>query len=115
MSIATRQLQNQLRALWTTADVCRVFKVTSMTVITWRQNRGLPALEVPGTKRPAIRFIPNEVLAWAKRNDVPIHPLIERLKDDEEDVTTDRPVKHRFKPPAKQPIKRLTFAEWTAA
>jgi hypothetical protein len=110
MTIATRQLQNQLRALWTTADVCRVLKVTSMTVITWRQTRGLPALEVPGSKRPAIRFVPNDVLAWAKRNDVPTYPLIERLKDDDT-VPAHRPVKQ----PIKQPIKRLTFAEWTAA
>jgi hypothetical protein len=114
MSIATRQLQNQLRALWTTADVCRLFKVTSMTVITWRQNRGLPALEVPGTKRPAIRFIPSEVLAWAKRNDVLTY------SPDDEDVTVP-PVKRPIKrltdvtvPPAKRPIKRLTFAEWAA-
>jgi hypothetical protein len=118
MTIATRQLQNQLRALWTTADVCRVLKVTSMTVITWRQTRGLPALEGPGSKRPAIRFVPNDVLAWAKRNDVPTYPLIERLKDDDDDtVPAHRPVKQPIKAhrPVKQPIKRLTFAEWTAA
>jgi len=80
MNIATRQLENQLRALWTTADVCRVLKRTSMTVHTWRQTRGLPALEVPGSKRPAIRFVPNDVYAWAKKNDVPVYPLVKRLK-----------------------------------
>lgn len=96
MTITTRQLQNQLRALWTTADVCRVLKRTSMTVHTWRQTRGLPALEVPGSKRPAIRFVPDDVLAWAKKNDVPVYQSVERL---------------RFNPPA---VKRLTFAEQAA-
>jgi hypothetical protein len=80
MNIATRQLQHQLRSLWTTNDVCRVLKRTSMTVHTWRQTRGLPAIEVPGSKRPAIRFVPDDVLAWAKKNQVPTYPMIKRLK-----------------------------------
>lgn len=108
--ITTHQLQKQLEALWTTADVCSVLRRTSMTVHTWRQTRGLPALEVPGSKRPAIRFVPSDVYAWAKKNEVDVYPL-----------GSSPPVKQPgVKPPSvprlKYPssVKRLTFADWAA-
>lgn len=80
MNVTTRQLQNQLLSLWTINDVCRVLKRTPMTVHSWRVTRGLPAIEVPGGKRAAVRFVPSDVTAWAKRNKVPVHPLIKRLR-----------------------------------
>jgi len=55
----------------TTTDVMRLFDVTSMTVLNWR-NRAtdpLPCIHIPGSRRAAIRFIYRDVRAWAKRND----------------------------------------------
>lgn len=104
--IATHQLQKQLQALWTTADVCRILRRTSMTVHTWRQTRGLPALEVPGSKRPAIRFVPDDVYAWARNNEVDTYPM-----DSIPPAKQTKPVKRLKFPP---PVKRLKFSEWVA-
>lgn len=74
MSMITNQLQDQLEGLWTTDDVCKVLHRTAMTIHAWRSTRDLPAVEVPGAKRPAIRFVASDVLAWAKENDMPTYP-----------------------------------------
>lgn len=68
----TIKLQKLLNNLWTAVDVCNEYGVTAMAVHLWRK-RGLPALAIPGNDRPAIRFVPEDVKAWCKRED--IHPV----------------------------------------
>ena len=68
MSTSTQDLQERLSGLMTTQDVAHLFCVTSMTVHLWRSSRGLPALVIPGTSRPAVRFARRDVLAWAADN-----------------------------------------------
>lgn len=66
----TADLQKSLDQLWTTQDLCSRFasEPTAMTIFTWRRDRGLPFIKVPGTKRDTIRFVPNDVKAWARKN-----------------------------------------------
>lgn len=63
------ELQKHLNGSWTAQDVCTEYGVTAMTVHLWRA-RGLPAIVIPGQKRPAIRFVPSEVKAWTRTNGV---------------------------------------------
>lgn len=44
-----------------------LFGVTPLTVIKWRNNKGLPFMKLPGDGRPAIRFSAKRTAAWAKR------------------------------------------------
>jgi hypothetical protein len=67
--MGSAQLQNQLSDLWTAQDVCAYYGVTAMTVHLWR-GRGLPAVVIPGHMRPAVRFLPSEVRAWAMHNGI---------------------------------------------
>lgn len=67
------ELQRLLERCWTINDLSEVFRVSGMTIHNWRTFRGLPALVIPGDSRPALRFIPNEVLKWAKDNDVKVY------------------------------------------
>jgi hypothetical protein len=57
-----------LASLWTTQDLAEMFSVTPMTIHLWRENLGLPDLPIPGMARDAVRFIPDEVVQWAKAN-----------------------------------------------
>jgi len=68
----TSDLQKHINSLWTSDDVCAYFGVTPMTVYLWRQNRGLPALVFPGNARNAVRFVPDEVRAWAAKMGIKI-------------------------------------------
>lgn len=63
----TEKLQKALNGLWTAQDVKDVYRVTTMTVHNWRLA-GLPALELKGAKRDAIRFVPSDVKKWYRRN-----------------------------------------------
>lgn len=72
MSMRAR-LTRDLEALWTTEKLARTFQVSPMTLWVWRTKRGLPQLELPGRKRPAVRFIPEEVRRWAKDNKVKMY------------------------------------------
>ena len=63
-------LQQQLSELWTVNDICARYGVTKMTVFLWRRDRGLPAVVIEGEKRPSIRFVPDDVKAWARANNV---------------------------------------------
>ena len=57
------KLQSVLNGLWTMNDVANYYGVVLMTVHLWR-GKGLPAIEIPGTGRNAIRFVPKDVKAW---------------------------------------------------
>lgn len=76
----TEQLQRQLDELWTMTDVCKVLGRTSMTIHNWRRDRKLPAVEVQGHKRPAIRFVPADVLEWARQHGIETRPLVKRRR-----------------------------------
>jgi hypothetical protein len=68
-------LQKKLDDLWSTQDLMVRFRVTAMTIHLWRENRALPALVIPGAKRPTVRFVPTEVENWAKSNKVQMFPV----------------------------------------
>lgn len=67
-------LQKLLERCWTIQDLQDRFRVSGMTIHNYRNYRGLPAVVIPGDVRPALRFIPNEVAAWAKTNGIKMHP-----------------------------------------
>lgn len=71
------QIQRQLDGLWTAQDVCAEYGVTAMTVHLWRA-KGMPAVVIPGQKRPAIRFVRQEVQSWARTQG--IRPAHERVR-----------------------------------
>lgn len=68
ISMTSVELQRQMDDLWAVQDVCEVYGVTPMTVHLWRRDRNppMPAVVIPGVKRPAVRFVESEVRAWAK-------------------------------------------------
>lgn len=68
----TAELQKALDGLWNIRDVARLFGKTAMTLNTWRQQHpDFPVIAVPGDRRPAIRFVPEDVLIWAMIHDIP--------------------------------------------
>lgn len=75
----TKMLQRSASELWTAADLCRVFNVTPMTITNWRARPPfgrppLPAIEYPGTGRPVLRFVPDDVLRYATRYGIETRP-----------------------------------------
>lgn len=66
----TRRLQQQLTDLWTVEEVARKFGVTTMTIHNWRNDKGLPSIVIPGTDRPAVRFVPDDVRKWAREQKI---------------------------------------------
>lgn len=66
-ALSSNQLQETLNRLWTVQDLISRFRVTHQTIHNWRKESGLPAIDVPGTNRNTLRFIPEDVRAWAKR------------------------------------------------
>ncbi len=75
-------LQASLDRLLTINDLCEMFSVTSMTIHTWRETRDLPTIVIKGGPREnvrnAIRFHPEDVSKWAKREQLRAKPLPER-------------------------------------
>lgn len=75
-------IMQTLRDLWTIEDVCERLSRTPVTIATWRRERNLPTVIIPGSLRPTIRFVPEEVTAWAKENGIrimiPRRPLLKR-------------------------------------
>jgi hypothetical protein len=72
--MSNSRLIELLESTWTTQEIARRFGVTSMTIHLWRRRPDpLPVLEIPGHRRPSIRFVPREVQAWAKRNERVMH------------------------------------------
>lgn len=70
--LTTSELMEQLANCWTVNDVAEAFSVTTMTVHNWRAQRGLPTVLMQGDARPAVRFVPADVLKWARDNRVPV-------------------------------------------
>lgn len=69
----TKELQKSVSKCWTVQHLEKLFGCTSMTIHNWRRDRGLPAVVIPGDGRPALRFVPIDVIDWAKREQVPMH------------------------------------------
>lgn len=65
----TTAIQKQLNALWTAQDVAEHFNVTPMAIYLWRE-RGLPCVILPGTSRPAVRFVPADVREWTHKHGI---------------------------------------------
>jgi hypothetical protein len=104
----TEELRRQAAPLWTARDLTQMFKVTPMTITNWRvrppyepltaaerdENRRraengdpplprrprnpLPAVEIPGNGRIALRFVPEDVRTWARRAGLVMHNQVER-------------------------------------
>lgn len=70
----SKTLQAKLDGLWSVGKLRRLFDVTGMTIHLWhtRQENPLPAIVIKGDGRDAIRFVPDEVRAWARKNGVPM-------------------------------------------
>ena len=68
--LLSEKLQKQLNKTWTAQDVAEFFNVCAMTVHNWRAS-GCPAIDIEGTNRPAVRFIPQEVEAWHRKYILP--------------------------------------------
>ena len=65
----TDKLQEAMTDMWTVDDVAERFGVTVVSVHNWRVlDDPIPALVIPGRGRPALRFVPDDVRAWATRN-----------------------------------------------
>jgi hypothetical protein len=65
------QLQSLLTGLLDIKDMKKMFRVSGWTLHKWRAKPGpnktvLPAVVIPGTGRPALRFVEPEVREWAK-------------------------------------------------
>lgn len=64
--MSSTMLKRALDATWTTRDLERGFRKSAMTIHLWRRRLALPVIVIPGRERPAIRYSPRDVLAWAK-------------------------------------------------
>ena len=70
VEVSGEEMQKALERCWTINDMVERFGVSGMTIHNWRNYRDLPALVIPGSDRPALRFMPSEVIKWAKANDI---------------------------------------------
>ena len=52
--------------LLTSAEVCKMFNVTPMTLYNWRQRKDFPFVTIRGTTTDAIRFNRDDVVTWAQ-------------------------------------------------
>ena len=62
-------MKKDMEGLWDCNIICRLFNKTYMTVYNWRKTRDMPHIIIPGNKN-TIRFVPNDVLIWAAKNNV---------------------------------------------
>ena len=63
------QIENS--GYWRTSSVCKHFEVNRRTILRWRQGKGVkePFPEpVQQAFREGNRWIPDDVIAWGKRN-----------------------------------------------
>lgn len=79
MRTASR-LNKELGDLWTMQDICQALRVTPMTVTAWRKQRDLPTVVLPGSLRNAVRFIPEEIAAWAARRNIRVNGRVMRAQ-----------------------------------
>lgn len=74
MMLSSKELQTTLDQLLTVHDICDMFRITQMTVYTWRKDRSFPTIEIKGgpreNVRASVRFHPEDVAVWAKREGI---------------------------------------------
>jgi hypothetical protein len=70
-----QQIQFQYDNLWTTQDLCRLFGKTPMTIFSWRHAKDLPTIIIPGGFKRTVRFVPKDVLTWARDNKIEVDRL----------------------------------------
>ena len=63
MFAETKSLQKRVIRLQTARQLAKVHHVSEMAIHLWRE-KGLPCVVIPGTVRPAVRFVPEDVRAW---------------------------------------------------
>jgi hypothetical protein len=63
-----QELLKLISKLWTVQELKRRMNKSNMTIHNWRRERGLPYIEIKGDVRSTIRFVPNEVRAWARKH-----------------------------------------------
>ena len=56
----------------TTAQLLRMFNVTSMTLYNWRSKRGMPFYHLEGGAKPPVRYDEGMILAWARQNGIAV-------------------------------------------
>ncbi len=73
--LSSRRLREQLAGLWTQNDIAARTGKTAMAVYLWTQRvkDPLPYIPIPGFKKDSVRFVPEEVRRWCKRNDMELH------------------------------------------
>lgn len=72
MTTTTKELERAINKLWTTADVQRALGRSHQTIKTWRKDYNLPTVCIRGDAKPALRFVPEDVRAWARKYDLPV-------------------------------------------
>lgn len=82
--IDSATLQATLDQLLTVHDLCEMFSVSSMTIHTWRTTRGIPTIVIKGGPREnvrnAVRFHPEDIAKWAKRENLRAKTLPPRTR-----------------------------------
>jgi len=71
----TAALQKQLDRLITVKQAMYMFDVSQPTIQSWR-DKGMPTVIVKSKERPAIRFVVDDIKAWAKENGKTVRGLI---------------------------------------
>ena len=74
----------QLDGYVTTGFLCGMFSRSELAITNWRLYKGLPYVRIPGDGRDTIRYTLDEVLDWAKDQniDYSFKSTRERLDDD---------------------------------
>ncbi len=73
----TAKMQEEVSKLWSVQDVLEAFEVTYQTIHNWRamETDPLPAVTIPNRGRPSIRFVPEDVRAWAARQNLTLKEI----------------------------------------
>jgi len=60
--------------LLVTEDMMKMFDRTYMTIYSYRKNKNMPFVSIPGakSKNVAVRYVYADVVKWAKDNDIKI-------------------------------------------
>ena len=69
----TKKLESEISRLWTVSDMERKFRVTYQTLKNWRRDKDLPTVCIRGEAKPALRFVPVDVRAWARQHGITIY------------------------------------------
>lgn len=70
--LTSETIQKNVNELLTLKQVAKMFRVSEMTVYTWKRWQKLPFIVIPSDQRPAIRFHPVDVAKWAKREGIAV-------------------------------------------